>query len=134
MQVFCCMIANQPYNVGVREAAKMVVKEVEPFYIKAGIPRIRVDAMAVKIIKLYTEIENLLKQSIKLRGTKAYKKKLAEFKEKLKKTLHFWPKDAMSRITNESDRRFLRSMMGNRNATIGSFDRSLTATERKILI
>ena len=58
------------------------------------------------------------KYNLDRRETPAYKEKLGLFREKLETTMRFMPRDAESRIENEEDRAFLRSMLGDRSATM----------------
>ena len=56
------------------------------------------------------------------------------FKEKLDRTIKFWPRDAFERIQDEEDKLFLQSMMGDRTATLGPVENVLATTEKKVLI
>ena len=59
--------------------------------------------------------------------------KINGFKEKLDRTMKFWPRDAIERIQNEEDKLFLQSKMGDRTATPGPVDNVLATTENKVL-
>ena len=56
------------------------------------------------------------------------------FKEKLDRTMKFWPRDGIERIQNEEYKLFLQSMKGDRTETLGPVDNVLATTEKKVLI
>ena len=106
-------------TVTVREAANITTDTVSLFYQKARIPIIANTKMAAAIIKLFMGMKEL--QKINVAERKNYKnnkkqQRIVVLKEKLEKTIKFWPRDAFDRIPIEEDRQFLTSMTGHRGA------------------
>ena len=60
------------------------------------------------------------------------KKNISEFEMKLKTTMKFWPRNSLEVMTNENDKSFLRSMIGDRKASMGAGDDITSSTEAKI--
>ena len=83
------------------------------------------------------EMKELLKIDVAVRNNNKkninkQQQRIVVFKEKLEKTMKFWPRDAFDRIPIEEDRQFLTSMMGNRGATMVGADELLHSTEQKV--
>ena len=130
-QVFMCFLASQASDMTLRAAAKVTVEKVLPFYEKARVPYLHPKKME-EVLKFHTEMKNILKIDHQHRDTAKNKEKIEDFKEKLSKTMKFWPGKALEKMTNEEDRKFLESMMTDRVATMGSVDAVLSLTEKKI--
>ena len=60
------------------------------------------------------------------------KQRIEKFIFELELTFPFWPRNPFERIKNEEDKSFLKSMMGDRIATMAGFDKNLTVTEAKV--
>lgn len=132
-QVMLCFLAHHAeYNVTIRDAANATVQKVLPFYLKARIPTLAPQKMAEEIEKLYHKMRSLMKIREVKRDMPKEKARILEFKDKLEKTMKFWPRNAMERITLEEDRQFLLSMINDREASMGTVDGVLSKSERKI--
>ena len=118
-QVLMCFLASHASPMTVRAAAKATVVKVLPFYDKARIPTLNPVKMEEEVLKLHTEMKNLLKIDHQHRETEKNKTKFNDFKQKLEKTMKFWPRDALERIKTEEDKKFLHSMMTDRVANMG---------------
>ena len=125
-QVLLCFLAHHAdRDVTIRTAANLTSDQVLPFYHKARIPVIAATKVAGKVIELFNEMKGLLK--------KKEEEKIKAFKEKLPRTMKFWPRDAKKRITIQEDLDFLLSMESvNREASMGVTDALLATTERKV--
>ena len=86
--------------------------------------------MGQEIKKLWEELKPINK-TIKAKR-EGGSEKINGFKEKLDRTMKFWPRDAIERIQNEEDK-FLQSMMGDGTTTFGPVDDVLATTEKKVL-
>ena len=69
---------------------------------------------------------------MKVTGKRSLIKKICSFKEELLTTMKFWPRNVLDRISNEEDRQFLISMMGDRKACMGEVDNIPSSTEKKV--
>ena len=85
--------------------------------------------MGQEIKKLWDELKSINK-TIKAKR-EGGSEKINGFKEKVDRTMKFWPRDAIERIQNEEDNQ---SMMGHRTATLGPVDNVLANTEKKVLM
>jgi len=56
---------------------------------------------------------------------KQKQKNINLFKDKLKTTMKFWPRNILERINIEEDKQFLISLMTNRKASMGALDTKL---------
>ena len=134
-QVLLCFMAHHSETVTVREAANITTDTVLLFYQRARIPTIATTKMAAAIIKLFMEMKELQKINVAERKKDKNSKqqqRIVVFKEKLEKTMKFWPRDALDRIPIEEDRQFLISMMGHRGAAMAGTDELLHSTEQKV--
>ena len=87
--------------------------------------------MGQEIKKLWEELKSINKTTKAKR--EGGSEKINGFKEKLDRTMTFWPRDAFERIQNEEDKLFLQSMMGDRTATLGPVNNVLANKENKVL-
>ena len=79
--------------------------------------------MINKIMHVHKEFQVFQKISVSLRNAKGKKTdNLNSFKEKLKTTMPFWPRNVFTLIKIDEDRKFLESMMNDRSATFGARD------------
>ena len=115
-----------------REAANRVVEQVITIYGKARIPTLVPNKMAEKVMEHYSEMRALMKYAENRRDFGAPKKKIDNFKADLETTFKFWPRDALDRISNESDRSFLIKMMHDRDACMVGCDKHLAVSEKKV--
>lgn len=112
--------------------AQIVLSKVAPFYAKANIPMVSDRRACENIIKL-------LKSNAKYRAIPNSRRENPKTLEALKKhevelsqTFRLWPPNPEKLIKNAEDRQFLHSMMTDRKATFGCFDKVLDAqTKRK---
>ena len=104
-QVLLCFLASHASPVTVRAAAKATLVKVLPFYDKARIPTLNPVKMEEEVLKLHTEMKNLLKIDHQHRETEKNKTKFNNFKQKLEKTMKFWPRDTLERIKIEENRK-----------------------------
>ena len=107
------------------------MSNVIPFYEKARVPHLAPNKMAEEVIKIYDDMRSLMKIDHSQRATETKQKKINDFKERLKKTLKLWPRNALDRMKNEEDKKFLQSMMTDRVASMGQVDKVLSTTEDK---
>ena len=124
-QVLLCFMAHHSATVTVREASNITTDTVFLFYQKARIPTIANTKMAAAIIKLFMGMKELQKINVAERKNDKNNKKqqrIVVLKEKLEKTIKFWPRDAFDRISIEEDRQFLTSMTGHRGAAMAGAD------------
>ena len=137
-QVLLCYLAHRqcPNISSKREAANETVNVVIPFYEKAGIPTLHKQKMAEAVESLLAEFEKILKTKKTARNSGKPKERIEEFKKKIKeKTMKFWPRNALKIITNEEDKKFLLSMMSDREASMGGKDTiSIGQAKRKLAI
>ena len=117
-------------SLTVREAAKITVSNVIPFYGRARVPHLVPHKMAEEVIKIYEDMRSLMKISPSRRYTGTAQKRIDGFKQKLEETMKMWPKNALDQMKNEEDKRFLLSMMTDRVASMGKVDKVLS-TENK---
>ena len=116
------------YNV----ASQLVKEELIPIYDRARIPLQSEKNCSNAIVRLHDEMYKVMKISKRERNLDVPSKHIQNFKDKLKKTMKLWPSDAMQKISNDEDKKFLHSMMTDRVATMGGVDEKLTATEKKV--
>ena len=122
------------------EAAFIVMNEILKHYDKGRIPVIQQHKIREKVQLLYTEFKGLLKLNRNRRHRE--NKKLAEFQEKLEKTMPFWPKEVVEVMAKsrrgksdiekqaiDNDIKFLESMMTDRVASYGNID--IIATQKE---
>jgi len=88
--------------------------------------------MAEEVEKYHKVFENILKIPIQSRSTGKSKERIEEFREQLHTTFKFWPRNAMTKISNEDDRLFLKSMMSDQKACMAGVDKKLAETEKKV--
>ena len=88
--------------------------------------------MAEEIIKLFEELKSLLKIDHAHRNTVKNTQKIIGFKNKLTKTMMFWPRDVLEKLVDAEDKQFLISMMTDRTASIGSVDLKHSLVEEKL--
>ena len=123
-----------------RESAKYVVKEVLKHYERACVPTILEKTMADKVEGLWEEYHRLMKLNPERRLGNP---KVQLFKDKMDKTMPFWPKDiekrmidmkkgktARERATIDEDINFVRSMMTDRKYTYTGKDLITSKTVR----
>jgi len=79
-----------------------------------------------KIVKLLDDNNKLRSIEKKRRDTPATKRKLDEMKSRLSSTFQLWPPNAENLLKNREDLAFLTSMKGNRAASFGGFDKTLS--------
>ena len=87
--------------------------------------------MGQEIKKLWEELKSVNKTTKE--KWEGGSEKINGFKEKLDRTMKFWPRDAIERLQNEEDKLFLQSMMSDRRATLGPVVNVLATTEKKVL-
>ena len=114
-----------------RQCAKTVVDKVCVFYKKANIPTVCDNACINKVLQLNEEKEKLFKIPKKKRESANAIQRVTFFNENLDKTFVLWPKDAKELIDNAEDKLFLISMMTDRCASFGSFDKKKLQRENK---
>ena len=119
------------------QAATVTIREqVQPFYERSRIPTKSEKNMVGELLKINAQVNQLKK-------IKAHKRKdhtgIKSFKEKLHKTMVFWPKNAEEIIQSRRDSSkledllFLRDQKNDRKATIGGVDKLLAKKEEKSL-
>ena len=118
-------------NKTVPEAINATLEQILPFYQRARIPTLFRNKMGQEIKKLWEELKSINKTTKAKR--EGGSEKINGFKEKLDRTMTFWPRDAFERIQNEEDKLFLQSMMCDRTATLGPVYNVLANTENKVL-
>ena len=84
------------------------------FYVKSGVPMVTNSAIHYKIDKLYRQDKSLKKHPDRYETDKA---KLNEKMSVLDLTFPGWRPKALEEMTNEADKEFLRSMMGDRKGS-----------------
>ena len=141
-QVLLCFIAHKEDIRGkdstnskkvLRRAANETAAIVKTFYDKARIPMLEPNKVSQEILKYYSDFQALLKISVNKRDKPGKQHdKITEFRNNINKTMKFWPRDALSRISNDEDRNFLLSMMSDRKATMDGIDKSLFQKEQRI--
>jgi len=99
-------LTNQTHRV----SAKIVVRELLPFYKKAPIPTITEKKVEKKIISLATRNAKLRAIPVGRRNSKSSRRKLLDEEKRLKTTFAIWPADVESRLVHEHDVLFLNSM------------------------
>ena len=82
----------------VREAAKITVSNIIPFYERARIPYLAPNKIAEEVIKIYEDMRSLMKIDHSQRSSATKQKRINDFKERLDKTLKLWPRNALDRI------------------------------------
>ena len=133
-QVLLCFLAHHSSEGNTRrQAANLTVQTVLPFYERARIMTLAQHKMAEEVLKVFDEMKSLLKIDHAHRQDKTNVEKFSSFKDKLNRTMKFWPRNVLEKITNEEDKEFLVSMMTDRKATMGSVDSVLHSTEKKRL-
>ena len=115
-----------------RDAANKTVKSILPFYNRARIQTIKSNKMAEEIIKLFEELKSLVKIDHAHGNTVKNTQKIIGFKNKLTKTMRFWPRDVLDKLVDAEDKQFLISMMTCRTASIGSVDLKRSLVEEKL--
>ena len=118
-------------NKTVLEAINATFEQILPFYQRARIPTLFRNKMGQEIKKLWEELKSVNKTTKE--KWEGGSEKINGFKEKLDRTMKFWPRDANERLQNEEDKLFLQSMMGNRTATLGPVVNVLATTAKKVL-
>ena len=88
--------------------------------------------MAEEIIKLMEELKSLLKIDHVHRNTVKNTQKIIEFKNKLTKTMRFWPRYVLDKLVDAEDKHFLINMMADRTASIGSVELKRSLVEEKL--
>lgn len=131
-QVLLCFLAHHAEaGVTIRDAANATVETVQPFYSRARVPTLLSHKMAEEIEKLFKEMKGLIKINRDSRDKGKNKVRIDSFKDKLGTTMKFWPRDALTRISNEEDKLFLLSMMGDREACMAEEDKVLSSREKR---
>ena len=125
-------MAHNTRSTTKREAANAVVKSVIPFYERASVPTLSLQKMSEEIEKLLLQLKSLMKINVRSRETHYKKTEIFEFKMKLETTMKFWPRNALEVMTNETDKLFLRSMLGDLKASMGARNDITSSTEAKI--
>ena len=123
-QVLMCFLSYRSEyrnKTGARNAANMTIREVLPFYIKAGIQTCLQQNMAAKVIQLDDKLKKLMK-GLKRRDSL----ECEDLKNKLDLTMPFWTKNAMDCLKSEEDRAFLVSMQTDRKMCFAQCDVTLS--------
>jgi len=130
-QVLRCYMFYQreglPLNRTRHQNAKIVLRQIIPFYQKANIPIITEKKACEKIIALFQKNAKLRELPVDRRSSPSAQNKLAEAEADLMKTFPIWAKNVESLIKNEEDLEFLQSMKTDRVASFGSHDRKLAS-------
>lgn len=130
-QVLLCFLSHHTLKTK-RAAANTTVKTVLPFYLRAKIDTLKSNKMAEEVLKVFEEMKSIIKIDHARRETETNKQKINSFKEKLKTTMKFWPRNSLEKIKIEEDKQFLISMMTDRKATMGSIDTKLKSKKKNI--
>jgi len=109
------------------ENAKIVLKQIIPFYNKANIPTITEKKACEKIISLFQKNAKLRELPVNRRSSSSAQAKLKETEIELSKTFPIWARDAEKIMKNKEDLEFLQSMKMDRVASFGSHDRKLAS-------
>jgi len=125
-QVLRCFLFNAHHKDDQKvlwSAAKEVMNQVKPHYLKSAIPMLPDTQCIKQTIKLYKDYKKkLIKIPKRRRQLPSTLKKVQNFQKLLNKTMKLWPKKALDIIKNEEDRLFLKSMMSDRVASYTSAD------------
>lgn len=138
---FIALKESQP-NIPLHQVATDTFdKQVFPLYIKAGITTKPEKNAARDIVNLYNEFRKILSIP-KLRREKGISKiNIAKFKDKLNKTMKFYPADIYDIIMKDStkdkqtkyeDVEFIKDMENKRSFSMGSANKKLMKTEKKV--
>jgi len=128
-QVLRCYMFHQREGLTLNRTrhdnAKIVLKQIIPFYNKANIPTITEKKACEKIISLFQKNSKLRELPVNRRSSSSAQTKLKQTEIELSKTFPIWAKNAEKIMNNKEDLEFLQSMKTDRVASFGSHDRKL---------
>ena len=130
-QVLLCFLAHHK-TLTKREAANKTVEISKHIYDCARIPTLQ-HKMAEEVEKLFNDMKNIIKIQPRNRTSGKQNERLEEFRRRLQTTMKFWPRNAMEKIDNEEDKKFLLSMINDRKATMAGIDKKLSLTEENVM-